>query len=70
MAVTVRADANRFWKQGPVVEAAGGWVGELCGTVPELRDRSAGPVSGRRELALVRCLTVGWVAAESWVAWR
>jgi hypothetical protein len=33
-----------------VVEVAGGWVGELCGTVPELGDGSAGLESGQREL--------------------
>jgi hypothetical protein len=33
-----------------VVEVAGGWVGELCGTVPELGDGSAELESGQREL--------------------
>jgi hypothetical protein len=32
MAAVVQADVNRRWKQGPVVEATGGWVGELCCT--------------------------------------
>jgi hypothetical protein len=68
--VTVRADTNLRWKHGPVVEAAGNWVGERRGVVPELGDGSAGLGSGRRELAPVRCLMIGWAAAESWVAWR
>jgi hypothetical protein len=66
----IQADVNRQWKQGPVVEVAGGWVGELHRAIPELEGRSAMSGSGRTELALARCLTVGWAVAESWVAWR
>ncbi len=40
-----RLMGNQWWKQGPVVEAAGGWVGELRGAVAELGDGSAGPES-------------------------
>jgi hypothetical protein len=58
----------------PALEARtggrGDWVEELRGTVPELMDGSAGPRSGQRELAPVRCLTVGPAVAESWVAQR
>jgi hypothetical protein len=49
----------------PVIEAAGGWVGELRGAILELGDGSVGPGSGRRELVPVRCLMVGWAVAES-----
>jgi hypothetical protein len=59
MAAAVREDMNRWWKVGLVVEATGGWVGELRGTVPELEDHPTGSGSGRRELALARCLMVG-----------
>jgi hypothetical protein len=53
-----------------VVEAADDWVGELHSAVPELGDGSAGPGSGQRELAPVRCLMVGRAVAESRVARR
>jgi hypothetical protein len=35
-----RLMGNRWWKHGSLVEAAGGWVGELRGAVLELRDGS------------------------------
>jgi hypothetical protein len=45
MVVVVWVDKNQRWKQGPVVEAASGWVRELRGAVAELGDGSAGPES-------------------------
>jgi hypothetical protein len=61
---------NQWWKQGSVVKAVGGWVEELRGATPELRDGSARPGSGRREPTPVRCLMVGRAVAKSWVAWK
>jgi hypothetical protein len=49
MTAAVRAEGNRRREQGPVVEAAGGWVGELHGAISELGDGPAGPGSGRRD---------------------
>jgi hypothetical protein len=69
-AAAVRVDMNRQWEQGQGVEAAGSWVRELQGAIPELGDRSARPGSGWREIASMRCLTVSQVVVESWVARR